>query len=323
MEPAYVRISPVNINGAGSSRLMMVLKTKGCEYAQKNGGGCTICGFINHSLENITQESMIAQMDYVLANLQLNGVEQIDLLTLGSFLNDNEVNRYTREVLLGKIAALKQIRKVSFESRAEYVTVEKLKISKGILGDKILEFGIGLESADDYIRNKIIKKRLSRGAFEKVVAKVKDAGCDLLVYLLIKPPHLPEKKAIEDAVSSARYVFEVAHKYRVKARAAFEPVFICENTHLEKLFLDSQYRMVNLWSVVDVIRRTHRDGDIFVGLSDENLSYDRLPGSCSNCYDALVDALERFNRTRDFSELADLHCPCRDEYALNLEKELI
>ncbi|MGD2086565.1 MAG: archaeosine biosynthesis radical SAM protein RaSEA [Candidatus Aminicenantes bacterium] len=322
MKPAYLRISPVSINGGRSSRLMVVLKTRGCEYARRNGG-CTVCGFLNHSVENITQKEMVSQLDYVLANLELNGVKQIDLLTLGSFLNDNEVNPATREILLGRIAALNQIKKVLFEARAEYVTVDKLKVSKRILGDKILEFGIGLESSDDYIRNEVIKKGLSRKAFEDVVKKVKEAGCDLLVYLLIKPPHLSEKRAIEDAVNSAAYVFEVARQYRVRARVAFEPVFICKNTHLEKLFLNAQYRLVNLWSVVEVIKRTHEYGSIFVGLSDEKLSFDRLPNSCDICFHRLRDAIEEFNRTQETSVFTPLNCSCKENYQIELQKGLI
>lgn len=38
MKPAFCKISPVNIEGRGSNRLMIVLKTKDCDYAQKTGG---------------------------------------------------------------------------------------------------------------------------------------------------------------------------------------------------------------------------------------------------------------------------------------------
>jgi radical SAM enzyme (TIGR01210 family) len=160
--------------------------------------------------------------------------------------------------------------------------VDKIKQIKETLGkDKIVEFAIGLESQNDYLRNKVIKKGLSKKSFEKTAAKVKEAGVNLLTYLLIKPPHMSEKEAIADAVESAAYVFRTAEKIGVSARVAFEPVFVCENTHLEKLYLQSQYRLLNLWSVVEVIKNTHDYGCIFIGLSDENLSMERMPHSCS------------------------------------------
>jgi archaeosine synthase beta-subunit len=323
MEPAFYRVSPVNIKGLGTQRLMVVLVTRGCEYARRTGGGCTVCGFMNHAREDITEAELVAQLDYVLERNDLSGVKEIDLLTLGSFFNDNEVGEDARQRLLERISRLDRIRRVSFESRAEYVTAAKLRQARELLPGKIIDFGIGLESANDHIRNHIIKKGLTRNAFEKTVGIVKEAGCDLLVYLLIKPPHLSEKEAIVDAVESVRYVFATAEAYGVEARVAFEPVFICENTPLEKLFQQAKYRLVNLWSVVEILKQVSHYGSIFVGLSDENLSLERLPRSCPRCNGTLVRAIETFNQTQEISGLEALHCPCKKDYEQKMQKELI
>jgi radical SAM enzyme (TIGR01210 family) len=323
MEPAFFRVSPVNIKGLATQRLMIVLVTGGCEYARKTGGGCTVCGFMNHARENITETELVAQLDYVLARNDLTGVKEIDLLTLGSFFNDNEVSESARQKLLERISRLERIQRVSIESRAEYVTAAKLKQARDSLPGMRIDFGIGLESADDYIRNEIVKKGLSKKAFTRTIGIVKAADCDLLVYLLIKPPHLSEKEAIADAIASVRYVFETAAAYEVETRVAFEPVFICENTPLEKLFQKAQYRLVNLWSVVEILKQVHHYGNIFVGLSDENLSKERLPRSCPRCNGALVRAIEDFNRTQDISPLTALNCSCKKDYEHKIHKELI
>jgi radical SAM enzyme (TIGR01210 family) len=301
---------------------MIVLKTKGCEYARQTGG-CTVCGFINNAVDDIRGAQIVEQLDYGLEQTDLSGVEELDLLTLGSFFNDNEVCPGTRRELLAKIAAVETIEKVSFESRAEYVSLEKLKESAALLEGKTVEFGIGLESADDHVRNEIIKKGLSKMSFENVVKLLAQAGLNLLVYLLIKPPYLSESRAIEDAVASARYVFETAGKYNVRARAAFEPVFICRNTPLEKLFKKTEYRIVNLWSVIEVIRQVHGLGTVFIGLSDEDLSLDRLPRSCPKCSGSLVRAIESFNRTRDIAVTEHLDCDCKRVYMRQLERGAI
>ena len=321
MKPAFCKISPVNINGRGSNRLMIVLKTKGCEYAQKTGGGCTVCGFINHAEQHITAENMLEQLDFTLASFNLQDVEEIDILTLGSFLNDSEVTPATRVEIIGRLEKISHLKRVSIESRAEYVTVDKIKQVRAILGgNKILEFAIGLESQDDYLRNKIIKKGLTKKAFENTIVKAGEAGADFLAYLLIKPPHVSEKEAIADAVESAAYVFGTAKKIGVKARVAFEPVFVCENTHLEKLYLQSQYRLLNLWSVVEVIKNAHEFGCLFIGLSDENLSMERMPHSCPECSGKIISAVERFNKSQDISEIRELDCSCKARYIEKREK---
>ncbi len=312
MEPAFSRISPVNINGINTNRLMVVLKTTGCEYARQNHGGCTVCGFIKNAVNNISQDDIIMQFERTLKTHDLNDVGEIDLLTLGSFLNDSEVNPRTRVTLLKMIADIPHIKRVSIESRAEYVTIEKLAECKKVLKNKILDFGIGLESANDYVRNTVINKNLSKEDFEKTVMMLKESGCTLLVYLLIKPPTLTESEAVDDAVQSAKYVFSVAKKYEINARVAFEPVFISEDSNLEKLYLQSEYRMLNLWSVVEVILKTHQEGCIFVGLSDENLSKDRMPNSCPKCDENIRREIEFFNKTQDVSGLKGLFCECKD-----------
>lgn len=320
MKPAYYRISPVNIEGKGSNRLMMVLKTKGCEYAHKTGG-CTVCGFINHADQNITPNDIVAQVDFALESSNLSAVGEIDILTLGSFFNDAEVKPITRLAIMERLAEIEQVHRVSIESRAEYVTVNKIEEIKQALGkDKILEFGIGLESADDYLRNTVIKKGLTKKSFEQTVAKVKAAGANLLTYLLIKPPHVSEREAINDAVKSAAYVFDMAQKYGVSARVAFEPVFVCENTPLENLYLNAKYRLLNLWSVVEVIENAHKYGCIFIGLSDEDLSLTRMPYSCQLCNEKIVLEIEKFNSTQDISGLMGLDCQCKTGYLEKMAK---
>lgn len=320
MKPAYSKVSPVNICGRKSNRLMIVLRTSGCEYAKKNNGGCTICGFNKNAIDDIKDEEIIAQFSTALNQYSLDNVDEIDILTLGSFFNDNEISKQTRVKLLEMVAKISHIKRISIESRAEYVTIEKLKSCKKILKDKILDFGIGLESSDDYLRNEVINKNLSKEDFENVVQLVKVSKSSLLVYLLIKPPSLSERQAIDDAISSAKYVFQIAKKYDVSSRVAFEPVFISEDTNLEKLYLNSKYRILNLWSVVEVIKNIYKYGNIFVGLSDENLSKDRMPSSCPICDDKIIEAIEYFNETQDISHLLDLDCECKNIY---LEKLIL
>ncbi|MFH1059260.1 MAG: hypothetical protein V1797_11370 [Pseudomonadota bacterium] len=319
MRPAFHRISPVNINGAPGKRLMVVLRTRGCEYAAKHNGGCTVCGFANHAIEDITDADILAQLAWALEEVPLEGVDEIDLLTLGSFLNQNEISAATRAELLGMIAQLDGIRRVSFESRSEYVSVATLEACRAILGERVVEFGIGLESANDRVRNQVIRKGLTREAFERVAAVLAQAGLDLLVYLLIKPHRLSESEAIADAVASVEYVSQVAARHGIRARMALEPVFVAPNTELERVFLAGEYHLVNLWSVVEVILQSHHLGNLFVGLSDEDLSRNRTAASCPRCQERLVDEIERFNRSLDVSRLKMLDCDCRAAYLADRE----
>ncbi|HEX3045784.1 MAG TPA: hypothetical protein VHY08_13585 [Bacillota bacterium] len=313
-EPAFLRVSPVNIKGTPANRLMIIVKSNGCEYAHRKEGGCTMCGFANHLNGRVTEAQLLNQIDFALKTVDLTEVMEINFFTIGSIFNDHELSLSFREQALQKMAALPQIKRITIEGRAEYVTVEKLRQCKKIVGDKILEYGIGFETVNDYLRNSVVKKNLSKEAFINLLRMAKEANVEMYVYLLIKPFGLTEKEAIEDAVQSAEYVFKMAREIGVYARVAFEPIFIVQNTELEKAFERGEYQLANLWTVVEVLRRTAHLGEIFVGLSDEKLSSNRSVFSCQKCNEKLKDAIEAFNKTQERSIIDQLDCECRDNY---------
>ncbi len=221
-----------------------------------------------------------------------------------------------------KISEIPNIKKVVIESRAEYLTKEKLQGSKRLLGNKILEFSIGLESSDDFIRNSIINKGLSKKGFERCMQLCAETGTEFMAYVLIKPPFVSEKYAILDSVNSANFVFDTAEKFGVNARVSFEPVFIPENTFIEDLYLNKKYNVLNLWSVVEVIKNSYKKGIIFAGLSDENLSKDRFTRSCNKCTEKICKAVEYFNKTQSIEKIQSLSCECRKEW-FNEVKDVI
>ena len=316
MKPLHVGITSTNIDGIEAKRCMIILRTRGCRYARKTGG-CTVCGFFRQAEKNITQDDMIQQLK-VLDAANVDGIKQVDLLTCGSFYDEKEIEAKVREHALHRISKLKNILKVTTETRAEYLTIDKLRKDKEILGEKVLEIAIGLESANDYIRNKLIKKGLSRKNFERAVAIIGKAKAALMCYVLIKPPGESEREAIEDAVRTAEYAFRVGRKYGVPTKVALEPVFVCANTPLETVYKNGEYKILNLWSVVEVIIKIHPLGSIFIGLDDENLSRGRMPKGCAKCSAMILDEIRKFNKTQDSAGLKKMTCSCKEEYEKNL-----
>jgi radical SAM enzyme (TIGR01210 family) len=320
--PAFLLRSRVHIAGVSSVRLMTVLRTNGCFY-DRGKKGCTMCNFQSHAINpavyRLTKDDLLPQLESALLDLLNEKVEQLDLLTLGSFFHDKEVDRMARLKLLKRVAAISHIKKVVVESRAEYITDSQLHEAREALRpDQILELGLGVETSNTPLRNEVLHKALD---WEKGVERVVDCcartGVGFLAYLLIKPQTLTEREAILDAVSSAQDIATLARSRGVDFRIAFEPVFITENTPLEKLYKQGEYSLVNLWSVIEVIKRVHGLGTIFVGMSDENLAAGRVPHSCSKCNDILLRAIEEFNGTQDAFSLSRLDCECRAAWEMD------
>jgi len=269
-----------------------------------------MCGFMKYADKDITDRQIMDQFEQTLEMADLNGIQAIEIYNGGSFLNDNEISLAVRRTLLEKISELQEIERVFMESRTEYVNAEKLMQCQQWTGAKKIEIGIGLESSDDYVRNVLIRKNISEKDFIRAVGEISRAKCELFVYLLVKPPGLSETQAIEDAVSSASYVFDLARRFNVNARVGLEPVFVPSNTPLEDMFDKNEYELLNLWSIVNIVRRVHQLGNVHVGLDDEGLSKGRMPYSCDKCHKNLVDEITIFNKTQSFSRLDSLDCDC-------------
>ncbi len=317
--PAYVGCSRISIKGSPAKRLFIVYRTIGCEY-DKNKKGCTMCNFAEYASPEIKGKNLKAQHNQALELLRAQGFEHFDLATLGNFYNDKEISPETRRYMLSTAAAVPTVKRVLTESRRGYLTVEKLRAAKTCLRrDQILELAFGYESANPDIRNGILRKGVPEEHLDQVLQMCKDVGVDFACYVLIKPPGLSEREAIEDAVNTAIHVLEKADRYGVYGRIAFEPVFVVRNKPIEILFKAGQYKPPKLWSVVEVLAQTaeklgETDGSIFAGLSDENLSGDRKASNCGGCDKEVEAAIQQFNANQDASKLRELDHDCKGEW---------
>ncbi|MDY0062762.1 MAG: hypothetical protein RBU45_23330 [Myxococcota bacterium] len=310
-QPAHVERVASWLAGEPIVRLIVILRAVGCGYARGPTGGCTMCGFsaLTSGGEPVATADLVAQVEAVLADpVRLAGVAEVDLYNSGSFFADDEIPAAARSAMLARLGGL-GLRRVLVESRPEHLTPEKLEAARAALGETELEVGIGLESADDRVREVLVRKGFSRPQFERAAALLGRAGARLLAYVVLKPPGLAEQEAIEDAVRTISWVHATGRQHKVPTRAALEPIFVPAGTALEREFLAGRYQPPSLWSVAEVVRRAHLFGEILVGLSDEGLAAGRIPAGCPRCTSMLRQALGRYNRERRVELLVGLVCP--------------
>ena len=311
-QPAWVERTASSVDGAATTRLIFIFRAIGCAWARGPAQGCRNCGFLAMTTRGapIPAEDLEAQLDSVLdLPGALDGVGEVDLFNSGSFFSDEEMPAAVRAHALDRLGR-SAVRRVLVESRPEYVLADRVQDAVARVGADRLEVGIGLESADDHVREVLVRKGFARADFERAVAALGEAGARLLVYVLLKPLGLSEEAAVEDAIASARYVFEVARRCGVRARVALQPTFVAPGSVLEEHFLEGRYAPPSLWSVVEVVRAVHALGEITIGTSDEGLQPARVPAGCPKCTDKLRAAIAAYGRTRDLASL-DVECGCR------------
>jgi len=80
--------------GLPTERLVVMLPTKGCEWA-KVSGGCTICGF-KKALEEINSSQYsgndIVTLFKIALSLNKNDIREVSIFNGGSFLNEKELD---------------------------------------------------------------------------------------------------------------------------------------------------------------------------------------------------------------------------------------
>ena len=326
--PAYMTVSPINIEGEPGQRLMTVYRTVGCEY-DKKGKGCSMCDFAFYADSRIQSRNIEAQHHQSLEMLRNMDFIHFDLLTLGNFYNDREIPSELRRSLIESVAKVQGVKRVLTEARRQYITADKLREAKSYLRqDQTLEYALGYETVNPDLRNRVLRKGTPEEHLDDVLEMCRDAGVNFVSYVLIKPQTLSEAEGIEEAVNTAIHVLSKADQYGVKTRIAFEPVFVTKGKIIEKLWERGEYQPPKLWSVAEVLINTalrlgmkNTRGKLFVGLSDENLSGDRMTSNCGVCDDEVKKQIQAFNGHQEVEKLRQLYHQCKDEWRMKLEAE--
>lgn len=275
-----------------------VITTRGCAWRK-----CTMCSYWLES-KNVSPERLKEQIDQLFARVD---TKILKIFTSGSFFDENEVPGYIRRYVVEK-ALEKGIKKIIVESRPEFVSEEKLKDFEGVE----LEVGIGLETADDFVREHCINKGFSFSDFVTAAEKIRSFGFRIKCYLLLKPPFLSDKEAIFDVVKSAEKVSKLVDVISINLTN------VQKGTIVEKLWERNLYRPPWLWSAVEAIKRIESEAEIICDPVAGGKV--RGPHNCGKCDREVVSALRLFSLTQDKSVL-ELDCDCKIVWKKYLEIE--
>lgn len=269
--------------------LTVILRTRGCGWDK-----CYMCGYTNEAYP-ADREELIQQVDYAFKKLE--GEQVLKVFTSGSFFDDREVMPEVREYLLDKFRQ-HGLKKLIVESRPEYIEEEKLEPFRGIN----LEVGIGLETADDEVRELCINKGFSFDDFKSAAAKLRKSGFRVKCYLLLKPPFLSEGEAIEDAVKSIIAAKDYTDIFSLNLTN------VQKGTLVERLWKAKLYRPPWLWSAVKVLKEAKKIGVEIVS-DPVAAGRKRGPHNCGKCDKEVARAIKEFSLTQDAAVL-QLSCDC-------------
>jgi radical SAM enzyme (TIGR01210 family) len=296
-QPAAIWREKDSLDGKLVDAGVVILRTSGCSHYHK--GGCSMCGYNYESDRNVTQKDIIDQFDNAMTDL--GEIHFIKVYTSGSFLDVCEISKEAARHVLRQTADRGM--RLLFESRPEFVT--PATVAEALSVNENLEIALGLESSNDRVLRYSINKGFSRADYETAAKTIADAGIDLRTYVLLKPPFLTEAEAIADS----KETIELASRF--SKTISLNPVNVQKGTLVEKLWRNWAYRPPWLWSVLDVLRNSQRDGRRLV-CEPTGGGKERGAHNCGKCDETILASLKAFSESQDIGRLGSPDCECRE-----------
>jgi len=286
------------LDGEIADCLTLVLPTKGCSW-----DSCYMCNYTSESDRNATQDGIYSEF---LKAVEKRDADMVKIFTSGSFFDEREVEKETREKIYRKVRE-KGFRRLVVESRPEFVSDE---IADEILESGIdFEVGIGVETSNDDYRMKLINKGFTFQDFVEASRILRKVG-RVKAYLLLKPPLLTEREAIDDILRSVEDVKPHADTISLNLMT------VHSGTVVEELYLRGVYRPPWLWSAVEILKKARVDMicDPVAG------GKRRGPHNCFRCDREVVGEIRKFSLTQDRSVFIT-DCECIERWRITIQAE--
>jgi radical SAM enzyme (TIGR01210 family) len=311
-KPAACWTGEETLNGQERKSLTIILRSGGCSW-----GSCLMCGYAQVRYPNrdpdFLDQKIRAQMAWVQREYHLEEYPLVKIFTSGSFLDSQEVPRRTQQAVLEAL----QGKVVILETRPDHVEEEWVRTLRDTLGGRepSLYLAMGLETTNDFIREKCIRKGLTCHDFIQGATVAHRAGAGVKTYLLMKPPFLTEREAIQDMVTSVR------EAWRWSDLISMNLCTVQRFTPVEWFWRNGAYRPPYLWSVLAVLSSLDRP----ISCDPVGGGTPRGPHNCGACDRDLVEGIRSYSLSGDqtlIDALLNVECGCRKEWEYVLENEM-
>lgn len=276
-----------------------------------------MCGYVyDCASEPPTLEDYKAQLAKAIKKAEKFHTFMVKIFTSGSFLDEEEVPREARDAILENLVNDTRVIKVLVETRPNFVTEEKVQACIKILKNKPFELAFGLETSSDRIRRDSINKGFTFKAFIRASNIARSNGATVKAYLMLKPPFLSEKQALEDIIRS----IDDAAPY--SDTISINLCNVQKGTLVEALWEKGQYRPPWLWSIVEILQKAKAAHPSLPLLSDPvGAGSKRGPHNCKLCSSDVANSLRTFSLSQNLADLNKTNCECKELWKKVLELE--
>lgn len=225
----------------------------------------------------------------------------------GSTFNDREFSPDTRRAVMDFARGLPHLKRISFDSREQFVTVDRVREMADQLRDnQSLSITLGLESQSDEIRMVNLQKNMSRSQINDVFSALGTRRSQTAVEMnvLFQPPGITGPEAIEEAIKTIEFGLEMSDQHGVLVDFNFHPYY--PSVKGLRAYPDHpramlEHAIIALIRIIRIIKKHAGDSRIFVGWNDEG--HDLQPGVKQMKQILYSPAFASFNRSQDEIDL--------------------
>jgi radical SAM enzyme (TIGR01210 family) len=262
-QPVAVSVRPDRLKTGLGKEICIIFRSRACSWAQSEAGGCTMCGYVNDKAsEGLTEENLWQQFEFAITKVSTELSDEsnpivLKLFTSGSFFDPQEFSDDLQLRIIEKISTLTNVREIVVESRPQFITPARLQAYRKIILHQYFEVGIGLETADDFLRINLINKGFKWAEFERSLKLLHEYNFGCKAYLLFKPPFISEYAAIIDVQNSIRRCILAGVD-----TISINPTNIQMHTICNELAKDNAFRPPWFYSLLWVIKNTVTQQDL-------------------------------------------------------------
>ncbi|MBK3734257.1 hypothetical protein GAY29_14290 [Azospirillum brasilense] len=265
--------------------------------------------------EGVEREDILKQVDRAVDTLgPMSRFHYVFITSQGSFFDRHEVDYQTRMEIAARLRRA-GVKAVSTESEAKYcIDVRPLLEFREQLGAP-LSIGIGLEAADEFIRNVVVNKGLPLETFQKATAHLCQHHVGFYCYVSLGKPFLSVEEDISDAITAVNMCFDNGG-----FMAVLEMINIQPHTLTAHLYHRDRYVPPSLWTGIATLLRLPDNIRSRVSLKGTEADVEpvplALPSGCPRCDTLLRNAIRQWNYERNVSVLRDVwgRCKCFEQW---------
>jgi len=303
-------------NHQGNTRAFLILNTSGCRWA-RSSGGCSMCGFYTTSRPNIKQKEIKEQFNRAYNRLIKNKLlSHVYIFTCGSFFDDKEISPKLRLYIISKLSKINNLTFIGVESRPIYINYSAIKAVKKIIKNKIFSVSMGLESVTTKVLKYCVHKGYTFQDFKHSANLLKKAGVHVTVDLLLKPPFLTEKEAINDAVKSIE-----ACKRLAVGQIYLSACFIEKDTLVWYLWKNNLYTPPWKWSLLEVAKKiSHQGSPVAFGGFEAYPTPVKITSNCGKCDKLVEEVLNIYPNNHKIIKETEVYCDCIKKWRQEVEE---